>query len=167
MPKSPPVRRAATGLLERLQFAADLHDACHLLLEYVLQSVATERAAVVVRADGNFRGTGYGVPDELLRSYFQRHGRSVNRLSDLIDHGDVAILGDGELSDLTFPVRTLLPFPGPRGIPSGALLLEGAHPTPGEVLDLIETGGPTLARIADAEALQERLTRVERHSSLL
>src|SRR5688572_20907918 len=109
-----------TGLLERLQYAADLDDACHLVLEEVFRTSEFEHAIVVVRHQDLMYAVGHGVRDERLRSLTSPNSPSGRTLRDLLDAGGLRTVPALDLPDTGFDFVTVIPFPGPRGIPAGA-----------------------------------------------
>src|SRR5262245_37295958 len=113
-----------SGLLERIQYAADLDDACHMVLEEVFRSTDIEHAVVVVRHQDMLYAVGHGVREERLRSLTSSTSESGRNLRELLDAGSVQTLRGLDLPDTGFELLTLIPFLGPRGIAAGALLLD-------------------------------------------
>src|SRR5687768_3920195 len=142
-----PVR---SELSERLRFVSSVTDGCHLLLEAVLRFDEIDRAAVVVRADEALMGAAYGISDDHLQKFLRSRGGESQQLREVIDGGSVARLyPEGDDASLGFGVATVIPFPGPRGIPTGAIVLEGivADEIAGLVREIGDDAGPRLARI--------------------
>jgi PAS domain S-box-containing protein len=141
------------------------------VLEAVLRSVDVEEAAVVALADETFRGAAYGVGDERLQAFLKSRGGEIQQLREAIDSGSPTRLhpaGD-DLTSLGLGVATVVPFPGPRGIPAGAVILVGIVPDVvlKRVRDLADEAGPHLARIAEVDVLRAQVHRLEKDLSLL
>ena len=157
-----------TGLLERIQYAADLDDACHMVLEEVFRSSQFGRAVVVVRHQDLLHAVGHGVRDERLRSLTSATSASGRRLRELLDAGRAQQVSGSELPDLDFQAVTLIPFPGPRGTPAGGLLLDDpAHHGPGTLPAQLKAAWATLARMLETDVLRKRMSRLDRHTALL
>src|SRR5687767_10795454 len=86
-----------TGLLERIQYAADLDDACHLVLEEVFRTSDFDHAVVVVRHQDLLHAVGHGVDDDRLSSLAAATTVSGRRLRDLLDAGEPQTLDGSEL----------------------------------------------------------------------
>jgi PAS domain S-box-containing protein len=163
-----PDQLAQTGLLERIQYAPDLDDACHMVLESVFRSSHFEHAVVVVRHQDLLHAVGHGVRETHLRALTSATNASGRRVRDLLDAGGVHHIAGAELPDVGFDAVTLLPFPGPRGIPAGALLLDDpGHRGPGHLAALLSGTWATLARMLEADVLRRRMSRLDRHTALL
>jgi PAS domain S-box-containing protein len=163
-------RAVRSELSERLRFVSSVTDGCHLLLEAVLRFDEVDRASVVVRAEDQLMGAAYGVPDEQLQRFLRSRGGEAQQLRDAIDGGAVTRLyPEGDDDSLGFGVATVVPFPGPRGIPMGAVVLEGimADEIAGLVREIADDAGPRLARIAEVSELRARVHRLEQDLSLL
>jgi PAS domain S-box-containing protein len=159
---------AESGLLERIQYAADLGDACHMVLEEVFRSTRFQHAVVVVKHQDLLHAVGHGVRDEPLRSLTSATSPSGRRLRDLLDAGGVHHLSGSELPDLAFDAVTLIPFSGPRGVPAGALLLDdGGREGPGTLPQQLKATWATLARLLETDVLKKRMSRLDRHAALL
>ena len=162
-----PVR---SELSERLRFVSSVIDASHLLLEAVLRFDEVDRAAVVVRAEDQMMGAAYGVSDDQLQRFLRSRGGEAQQLRDAIDGGSVTRLyPEGDDASLGFGVATVVPFPGPRGIPMGAIVLEGivADAVAALVREIGDDAGPRLARIAEVTALRGQVQRLEQDLGLL
>src|SRR5688572_11954985 len=162
---------ARAGLAERLRFTSGVTEACHLLLEAVLGTEDIEEAAVVVRAEDTFRGAGYGMSDDRLQAFLRSRGGEIQQLREAIDGGSPTRLypeGD-DLTSLGIGVATVIPFPGPRGIPAGAVIIDGvvADALIRRVRDMADEAGPQLARIAEVDVLRSQVQRLEQDLSLL
>src|SRR5687768_9228185 len=108
-------------LVERLRFTSGVTDACQLLLEAVLSSEDE-----VERAEDALRGAAYGVGEERFQGFLRSRGGEAVQLREAMDGGSPARLyPEGDLDSLGLGVATVVPFPGPRGIPAGAVVLEG------------------------------------------
>ncbi len=166
-PEAPPAAGAA-GLVERLRYAGSLTDACYLLLEHVLRLLPADRAVVVVRAEGALRGAAYGIDERRFGEFLEDTSGSTHELREWIDAGEARARG-GPVEEIGMECSLFLPFPGPRGIPSGALLLDAD--ASGDALQRVKSAlgasGPTLTRIAETEVLREALRRAERRSEVL
>jgi PAS domain S-box-containing protein len=163
---SPPL--VETGLLERIQYARDLASAGHLVLEEIFRTSDFEHAVVVVRIDDLLEAVAHGVSEERLSALTSATTASGRRLRDLLDAGEARSLGGHELPETGFESITMVPFPGPRGIPSVALLLNDPnHNGPAALHPSIRASGPTLARFYESDLLRRRLERLERHTALL
>jgi PAS domain S-box-containing protein len=157
-----------TGLLERIQYAADLDDACHMVLEEVFRSSEFEHAVVVVRHQDLLYAVGHGVREERLRSLTSSTSPSGRTLRDLLDAGSVQTIRGGDLPDAGFELITMIPFPGARGIPAGALLLDDpAGQGPGSFQTSLRATWPALARLLETDVVRKRLSRLDRHATLL
>src|SRR3954447_18377501 len=122
-------RASRSEMAERLRFCSGVTEACHVLLEAVLRSEDVEKAAVVVRADDVFRGAAYGLPDERLQAFLRSRDGEMQQLRERIDAGHPGPLyPEGDTTSLGIGVSTVIPFPGPRGAPSGAVILDGIVP---------------------------------------
>ena len=116
-------------LSERLRFISSVTDGCHLLLEAVLRLDEVERAAVVVQAEDQMMGAAYGVPDERLQRFLRSRSGEAQQLRDALEDGSVTRLyPEGDDASLGLGVATIVPFPGPRAIPTGAIVIEGILP---------------------------------------
>jgi PAS domain S-box-containing protein len=156
------------GLLERIQYAPDLDDACHLVLEEIFRVCDFQRAVVVVRHQDHLHAVGHGVSDERLLALTSPTEASGAALRDLMDAGESRPLEARELPELDFEAVSLLVLPGPRGIPAGALLLDDpSSKGTGALTGPLRTLGPTLARLLEVAALRKRIARVDRHAALL
>jgi PAS domain S-box-containing protein len=157
-----------TDLLERIQYAAELAEACHLVLEEVFRTSDFEHAVVVVRHADALRAVGHGVADERLRSLTAPGSLSNHRLRDLLDGGDVQAISGSDLPELGFVGVSVVPLAGPRGVPAAALLLD--DPTrsgPGGLPAVVRPTGPILARLLEIELLRSRVDEVSHHSMLM
>lgn len=162
--------RDTGALAERLRFAGGLTDACYIVLEHVLTLAPAERAVLLVRAEGELRGAAYGLDERRFVSALEGPIAASQELRDWIDAGEPHRLRAEELlTELGLDECLLLPYPGPRGIPSGALLVEpdAAAGVGGALERLLAAAGPDLTRIAQTEVLHERLARSERRGDLL
>ena len=163
-----PTPSVETGLLERLQYTADLDDACHMVLEEVFRSSDFEHAVVVVRHQDLLYAVGHGVREERLRSLTSSTSPSGRTLRELLDAGSVQTLREGDLPDAGFELITVIPFSGARGIPAGALLLDDpAGQGPGTLQTSLRATWPALARLLETDVVRKRLGRLDRHTTLL
>ena len=66
-------------------------------------------------------------------------------------------------------VASVIPFPGPRGIPAGAVILEGvvSDAVIHRVREIVDDAGPHLARIAEVAVLRGQVHKLEQDMSLL
>jgi PAS domain S-box-containing protein len=156
-----------TGLLERIQYARDLSGACHMVLEEVFRTSDFERAVVVVRHEDQLDAVAHGVTEERLRALTAENSDSGRFLRDLLDTGEARTLPGHELPETGFELVTVVPYAGPRGIPSVALLLDDPGSRGPAALDgSLRAIGPTLARIQETDLLRKQLERTQRHAAL-
>ena len=157
-------------LLARLQYAPDLADACHIVLEELLRTGAAERAVIVVRSGESFRGIGYSVPDSAIKALLDDEGDGRATLREDMERGEVfECVGRDRYPELGFDRCRMIPLTGPRGVPTGAVLAEekGERSLSDQAVAEVRSCGPTLARIFEVEVLRRRVRRVEQKSSLL
>src|SRR5262245_42741557 len=162
--------RGGAALPGGRRFTAAVADACHILLDSVLRFADVERALVVVRVDDTLRGYGFGVQDDQLQQLLGSRGHDTQQLVDALDRGTPAHLDEeAGLSFLGFRSATVVPFPGARGIPAGAVILDGAisDAVLQRVRETTNEVGPTVARIVEVDELRARMARHERDISLL
>ncbi len=163
-----PENKEAIGLLRRLVLATDAPGACQRLLGHLLRTTPAERALVLVRHEGRLHVEGVGFEPEVLKQAAREHEPTRVWLEEAVDGGAPRSVGPGEApGELGEGPYALVPFPGPGGVPSGCVLVEGADDEIGGLSGWIDLMGPLLVRVHATDVVKERVRRMEGRDAIL
>ncbi|CAN5654372.1 hypothetical protein BH23GEM10_BH23GEM10_00520 [soil metagenome] len=157
-------------LHEALARAADLAEACSVVLDTAVRAYGFERAVLVVSCDTGIRGAEWGLPrgQSLIHDLVAGDDAAVR---ELIEAGArPSVYGAGSFPPLPFASTVAFTFAGlEAGRALGAALVDATSVDDGcrAFAALLERLGPTLARCAQVEDLEVSGDRFARQRDLL
>jgi len=157
-------------LHEELARAADLAEACSVVLERAAHAFELPRAVLVARSDAGLRGAVWRLPASHTGPLIHDLGDTDSPVIDLIQQGgEPAVLPAGSFPPLKFDSFVAFSFAGLDPAPIGAVLLDAPAVTPAirQLAALCARLGPAIARSAQLEALNARGDRFAKQRDLL
>ena len=157
-------------LHEELARAADLAEACSVVLERAAHAFELPRAVLVARSEAGLRGAVWGLPASHSGPLIQDLSETDSPIIDLITQGgEPAVLPAGSFPPLKFDAFAAFSFQGVDDAPVGAVLLDADRITPAvrNIAALCARLGPAIGRAAQLEALNARGDRFARQRDLL
>lgn len=160
-------------VIERLTHAADLSDACSILLERAAREFALGRALFVVNTDAGLRGAAWGLEvrtQRVLREFDQPDSPVIELIERGALHGgSPALRSPGSFPPLDFRSFVAFTFRNHADRPIGAVLVEAdaVDESCVTLAALAARLGPLLGRLATAESLASLGDRSARQTDLL
>ncbi|MBI4409770.1 MAG: PAS domain S-box protein [Gemmatimonadetes bacterium] len=154
------------GLLERVAQAADLSEACSIVLDRLVAEGQFPRALLALRAEGDVRAAAWGLPDERVQAYVARLRREDDESFYLL--APALETHDPRFRELGFETCVVAPFGCGAG-GTGIALLEASSldDRTDFAAGLLQRVGPLLGVQLRAELLGSRSERLDRQRDLL
>jgi PAS domain S-box-containing protein len=165
-----PLDPVVATLYDELAYASDLTEACSVVLHTAARAYGIDRAVLIARSEAGVRGAVWGLPPD--RSI-------ISGLADADSSAVTELIQEGARPDVhsaasfpTLPFTSTIAFSfrGLQDTPAlGVMLIEGDEVDERctQAAALLGRIGPSMARVAQVEALSARADRFARQRDLL